>query len=137
MWVMRFDTNFMVALPGWTTVPGILILAIGIIFVAVCLFEFVFVGQGTFIHLDAPKKFVTSGIYKYTRNPMYLGVLLIFIGYALLHHSISVLFLALFLFLLAHTVVVFLEEPSLKNKFGDDYTNYKRSVGRWLPKIKK
>ena len=68
---------------------------------------------------------------------MYLGVLLIFIGYALLYHSISVLLLSLLLFVLAHIVVVFVEEPTLKNKFGDDYTNYKKSVERWLPKIKK
>lgn len=133
---MTFDTNFKMALPKWTIALGIPIVVIGIVLTAICIFEFAAIGQGTFIHFDAPKKFVASGTYKYVRNPMYLGVLLIFIGYALLYHSVSVLLLSLLLFLLAHIVVVLIEEPTLKNKFGDDYKNYKKSVGRWLPKIK-
>ena len=135
MRAITFDTNFKIALPKWTIALGIPILVTGIVLAAICFFEFVFIGQGTFIHFDAPKKFVASGTYKYIRNPMYLGVLLIFIGYALLYHSISVLLLSLLLFLLAHIVVIFIEEPTLKNKFGDDYINYKKSVGRWLPKF--
>ena len=109
-------------------------ISFGIVLTAICFFEFAIIGQGTFIHFDAPKKFVATGTYKYVRNPMYLGVLLIFIGYALLYHSISVMLLSLLLFVLAHIVIVFVEKPTLKNKFGDDYTNYKKSVGRWLPK---
>ena len=137
MWVMTFDTNLKIVLPEWTIALGIPILVIGIVITVICFFEFIFIGQGTFIHFDAPRKFVASGIYKHVRNPMYLGVLLIFIGYALLYHSISLLLFSLLLFLLAHVVVVFIEEPTLKNKFGNDYTNYKKLVGRWLPKIKK
>jgi protein-S-isoprenylcysteine O-methyltransferase Ste14 len=59
------------------------------------------------------------------------------IGAALLPCSISVLILSFLLFLLAHLVVVFIEEPGLKSKFGEDYTNYKKLVGRWVPKIKR
>ena len=137
MQAMTFDTKLKIALPKWTMAFGIPILIAGLVLAAICLFEFVFVGHGTFIHFDAPKKFVISGTYKYVRNPMYLGVLLMFIGYALLYHSLSVLLLSLLLFLFAHVVVVYLEEPGLENKFGDDYLKYKRSVGRWLPRIKK
>jgi protein-S-isoprenylcysteine O-methyltransferase Ste14 len=68
---------------------------------------------------------------------MYLGVLLVFTGDALFYHSISVLLLSLLFFIMAHIIVVLVEEPALKNKFGDRYTTYKKSVGRWLPKIKK
>jgi protein-S-isoprenylcysteine O-methyltransferase Ste14 len=95
------------------------------------------VGEGTFIHFDAPKHFVAAGVYSIVRNPMYLGVLLIFLGYALCYHSIALLVLSLLLFLLAHLVVRFIEEPNLKKKFGEDYEKYKKSVGRWIPKIKK
>ena len=131
-----YDRFYKISLPQWTTIAGILLLVIGSVLAAICFFEFIFIGKGTFIHFDAPRKFVASGTYKYVRNPMYLGVLLIFIGYALLLHSISVLLLSLLLFLLAHLVVVFVEEPNLKKKFGSDYVNYKKSVGRWVPKIK-
>lgn len=132
--VKTFDKDLKIALPNWTMILGIPILAIGIVLTAICIFQFVNFGQGTFVHLDAPKTFVETGPYRYIRNPMYLGVLLIFIGYSLVYHSFSVLLLALMLFLLAHTIVVYIEEPALKNKFGDDYTKYKESVGRWFPK---
>jgi protein-S-isoprenylcysteine O-methyltransferase Ste14 len=132
-----FDRYFKVPLPQWMTAAGVLLLVIGFVLAAICFFEFVFIGKGTFVHFDAPRTFVASGTYKYIRNPMYSGVLLIFIGYALVLRSISVLILSLLLFLLAHLVVVFIEEPSLKNKFGEDYINYKKSVGRWLPRIKR
>jgi protein-S-isoprenylcysteine O-methyltransferase Ste14 len=132
-----FDRFFKIELPQWATGVGVLLLVVGFLLAAICFFEFVIAGKGTFIHFDAPKKFVVSGAYKYVRNPMYLGVLLIFIGHALLLRSISVLILSILLFLLAHLVVVFIEEPNLENKFGEDYVNYKRLAGRWVPKIKR
>jgi protein-S-isoprenylcysteine O-methyltransferase Ste14 len=136
-WAMTFDKGLKITLPNWTIALGIPILIFGILLTAICFCEFAIIGQGTFIHFDAPKKFVATGSYKYVRNPMYLGVLLIFIGYSLINNSISVLLLSLILFLFAHVIVIFVEEPALENKFGDDYTKYKKSVGRWLPKIKK
>jgi protein-S-isoprenylcysteine O-methyltransferase Ste14 len=68
---------------------------------------------------------------------MYLGVLLIFIASGLIYHSVSLLILSLLLFSLAHLVVVFFEEPALRNKFGESYTAYEDAVGRWFPKVKK
>jgi protein-S-isoprenylcysteine O-methyltransferase Ste14 len=137
MQTMTLDPKFNLALPGWVLFIGLPILIAGSLLTLICFFEFAIIGQGTFIHFDAPRKFVATGTYKYVRNPMYLGVLLIFVGYALIYHSLSVLILSLLLFLFAHLVVVFVEEPALKNKFGVDYINYKKRVGRWLPKIKK
>ena len=66
---------------------------------------------------------------------MYLGVLLIFIASGLVYHSVFLLILSLLLFLLAHLVLVFFEEPALRNKFGESYTAYKDAVGRWFPKV--
>ena len=64
MQVMTFDTRFKMALPGWTKVLAIPILVFGIVLTAICFFEFAVIGQGTFIHFDAPKKFVATGTYK-------------------------------------------------------------------------
>src|ERR1700722_3202420 len=89
IWAMSFDTNFKIVLPGWTIPIGGAIGVFGIMLTIICFFQFAIIGQGTFVHFDAPKKFVASGIYKYIRNPMYLGVLLIFTGYAFFYHSIS------------------------------------------------
>jgi protein-S-isoprenylcysteine O-methyltransferase Ste14 len=132
-----FDTRLKFTLPNWTIILGVPILIIGITITIICLYEFVIYGKGTLAHFDPPEKFVAIGPYKYVRNPMYLGVLLIFIGYALFVHSISVLFLSLALFLLAHIIVVFIEEPGLKEKFGNDYMNYTKAVNRWFPRIQK
>jgi protein-S-isoprenylcysteine O-methyltransferase Ste14 len=134
MQAMLYDKNIGFILPRWTELLCIPLLFIGIIFTAICFFEFITVGRGSFVHFDAPKNFVASGLYKYSRNPMYLGVLLIFFGYGFLSGSLSILTLTFLLFLLAHIIVVFVEEPGLENKFGVSYISYKKSIGRWLPK---
>jgi protein-S-isoprenylcysteine O-methyltransferase Ste14 len=136
-WAMTFDKDFNIVLPEWTIYCAVPVLGAGIVLTVICLFQFATDGQGTFVHFDAPAKFVASGAYKYSRNPMYLGVLLIFSGYALLYHSVAVLVLTLLLFLFAHIIVVVIEEPALQNKFGQDYINYKNTVGRWIAGVKK
>jgi protein-S-isoprenylcysteine O-methyltransferase Ste14 len=135
-WAMGFDIHFKSAWPGWTFLPGILILWTGLTIALICFFEFAFAGEGTFIHLDAPRKFVATGMYRFVRNPMYLGVLIAFAGYGLSCGSLSVLILSVLLFFIAHLLVLFIEEPGLERKFGSDYLKYKKSVGRWIPKSK-
>jgi protein-S-isoprenylcysteine O-methyltransferase Ste14 len=133
---LRFDANFHFTLPGWTALAGVPVISAGIVLTVVCFVEFALIGKGTFVHFDPPKEFVAAGVYRYSRNPMYVGVLLIFIGSALIYRSISLLSLACLLFALAHVVVVMVEEPALANKFGDSYIQYKRSVCRWFPRLK-
>src|SRR5580658_6868841 len=122
---MKIDRHIAVMLPKWTMLIGIPVLLFGILITLICIYEFLFVGEGTFLHFDATKHFVAGGVYSIVRNPMYLGVLIIFIGYALCYHSIALLLLSLLLFLLAHLAVKFIEEPNLSNKFGEDYDAYK------------
>ena len=137
MQALRFDAKLSFALPGWTTAIGIPLLIAGVVLTTICLAKFALIGKGTFVHFDPPKEFIASGVYRFSRNPMYLGVLLIFIASGLIYHSVSLLILSLLLFSLAHLVVVFFEEPALRNKFGESYTAYEDAVGRWLPKVKK
>ena len=53
-----------------------------------CVIEFGIAGRGTLAHWDPPKKLITSGCYKYTRNPMYLGIVFIIIGESLISGSL-------------------------------------------------
>ena len=132
-----FDTRLKFTFPNWTIIFGVPVIIIGTTITIICLYEFVIYGKGTLAHFDPPRKFVAIGPYKYVRNPMYLGVLLIFIGYALFVHSISVLLFSIAFFLLAHIIIVVVEEPILKEKFGIDYINYTKAVNRWFPRIRK
>ena len=97
-----------------------------------CLWDFATFGRGTPAPIDAPKKLVVRGLYRYTRNPMYVGVLTVILGWALLYRSGALLIYAAVVASAFRTFVVLYEEPHLEAVFGDDYAQYKRRVGRWL-----
>jgi protein-S-isoprenylcysteine O-methyltransferase Ste14 len=79
------------------------------------------------------KHLVTSGPYKYSRNPMLFGTLLIYLAFALIINSLTTLLLILILFLFMLTVVVKMEEERLRKDFGDSYDQYCRRTSRFLP----
>ena len=101
-----------------------------------CFWDFTFKGRGTPNPLDPPKELVATGLYRYVRNPIYVGVLTIIIGDFLWFKSIWMLAYAVVAFLGMHLFVTLYEEPTLKAKFGLAYENYCKSVPRWIPKIR-
>lgn len=97
-----------------------------------CIYLFATVGQGTLSPADPTHNLVAKGLYRYSRNPMYIGVLLILAGESM-YTSYSILWLYTgFIFLLFHFFVMFFEEPRLKKDFGEAYTAYSRQVRRWI-----
>ena len=101
-----------------------------------CFWDFARKGRGTPAPIDPPKELVVSGLYRYVRNPMYVGVLLIVIGYFLWFGYWNLLTYALFVLIAFHLFVTLYEEPNLKNKFGPAYEEYLRRVPRWIPRIR-
>lgn len=84
------------------------------------------------IHPERTRELVTSGPYHYTRNPMYVGMLIILTGWGIYLGSVTP-FLLLPLFVLTLTVQQIIpEEKVLEEKFGDAYLGYKARVPRWL-----
>lgn len=75
---------------------------------------------------------VTSGIYRFTRNPMYLGFLLMVIGFPLASGSLWGVILAPFFILTMNRLVIEREEAYLEKKFGEPYTSFRSRVRRWL-----
>jgi protein-S-isoprenylcysteine O-methyltransferase Ste14 len=98
-----------------------------------CAWVFTTRGEGTPYPPDPPRKLVISGLYRFVRNPIYLGALAVFIGYALWHPSRTLLLCPLIVAVGAHLFVVYYEEPHLRKTFGPAYEEYCRSVPRWLP----
>jgi protein-S-isoprenylcysteine O-methyltransferase Ste14 len=98
-----------------------------------CVWDFMR-ARGTPAPVDAPKELVVRGLYRYVRNPMYVGVLLIIVGEAIWFEAGILIVYALLAFGVVHTFVVLYEEPTLQRLFGDAYSRYRREVGRWVPK---
>lgn len=98
-----------------------------------CVWDFATFGRGTPAPIDAPKKLVVRGLYRYVRNPMYVGMFLVLLGWLVLFQTIAILLYLVCWATVVHLFVVFYEEPRLRKLFGDDYEKYRYTTGRWLP----
>lgn len=116
----------------WYHFIGLIIFVIGFILMSVCIINFAVRGKGTLSPADPTKKLVIAGPYKFSRNPMYVGVMMLLIGEAIFFQSLPIGFYSLIIFIAFYTFVVFFEEPRLLESFGDDYKKYTNSVRRWL-----
>src|SRR5262249_40095361 len=111
-------------LPSWTEIPAIILVASGGALLLVCFGVFVVRGRGTPLPLDPPTKLVAFGPYKYVRNPIHIAWLTLFIGLGLYLRSPSILLFALAFFAICYVYVLWVEEPSLKKRFGTEYEEY-------------
>ena len=119
--------------PRGVRLVGAILIALGASLYGRCAWDFTFVGGGTPGAWDQPKVFVATGLYRFVRNPMYVGVCLILIGEAIAFGSRKLLAYAAVVWSIFHMFVVFYEEPTLARKFGETYENYCRTVPRWIP----
>ena len=106
--------------------------AIGLCIYLWCLWDFAAFGRGTPAPIDAPKHLVVKGLYRYSRNPMYLGVLSAVAGWLVLSPSPRLAVYFVGVWSVFQLFVVFYEEPRLLELFGAEYSDYKGRVGRWL-----
>src|SRR5262249_61924477 len=82
-----------------------------------------------------PKPLVARGLYRFVRNPMYFGVLITLLGEALLFSSLALFVYAAIVITWQHLFVVFYEEPALRRKFGESYSDYLARTPRWIPRF--
>jgi len=97
-----------------------------------CLWHFARTGRGTPAPIDPPKFLVERGLYRFTRNPMYVGVLCVIGSWALLFQSVAIAIYLLAVAAAFQTVVLGYEEPYLRDTFGADYEAYCSRVPRWF-----
>lgn len=132
MWLASAYSAFTIALP-WRSAFALIFSTVGLAIVLAGLVAFRR-AKTTINPLtpEATTAMVTSGIYRFTRNPMYLGFLLVLAGWAMyLSNLLAFALLPLFVLYMTRFQIV-PEERALCAKFSDVFTAYKRSVRRWL-----
>src|SRR5689334_13040656 len=117
--------------PLWLRYLGLLVTFIGLLFGIGALLEFRR-ARTTLDPHGSVQQVVTSGIYRFTRNPIYLGFLLMVIGLPLNSGLYWGIVMVPFYILLMNRLVIQYEEAYLAKKFGKAYTNYMSRVRRWL-----
>jgi protein-S-isoprenylcysteine O-methyltransferase Ste14 len=117
--------------PSFSSAGAFALLLAGIAVLAKCVWDFFAAGHGTLAPIDPPRCLVVGGLYRFTRNPMYNGVLAILLGQAWLFASVALLKYAALVFVAFHLFVLFYEEPALESRFGESYRMYRKAVPRW------
>lgn len=139
IFLLSITLNFHLGLPIFNLpifdLLGVIFVLVGISIHLSSIYFLKIVGRGTPVPIEPPKKLVRAGLYKFTRNPMYLGIFsLILGGFFIFGHLLLLAYAFLFL-VFFHFYVVFIEEPRLRERFGREYIDYMKLVPRWMPKV--
>ena len=113
---------------------GAVFAAVGAVGLATCFARFAVQGLGTPAPVLPPTRLVVTGLYRHVRNPMYVAILWMLAGQALLLGSRTLLVYAAVVWLCFHVFVLGYEEPTLRAKFGQSYAAYCANVRRWWPR---
>jgi protein-S-isoprenylcysteine O-methyltransferase Ste14 len=92
-------------------------------------------GLGTPAPVFPTERLIVTGLYRHVRNPMYVAVVAMILGQALLVGSPTLLVYSAAIWLAFHLFVVAYEEPALTRRFGPDYAVYRAGVPRWIPRL--
>lgn len=117
---------------GATHFIGAGLMVIGVVIAGSCILRFATEGKGTLSPLDPTKKLVIRGLYKYSRNPMYVGVMLILSGETLFYWSPALAIYSVVVFIGFNLFIILHEEPRCRRDFGNEYAEYCQNVRRWL-----
>jgi protein-S-isoprenylcysteine O-methyltransferase Ste14 len=115
---------------------GVVLVALGLALVIWTATLFARIGKGTLAPWDPTARLVVAGPYRHVRNPMISGVLAVLLGEAALFGSLPLLVWFGAVFALNAIYFPLVEEPGLRERFGDDYERYRANVPRWLPRLR-
>jgi protein-S-isoprenylcysteine O-methyltransferase Ste14 len=97
--------------------------------------RFALEGLGTPAPIAPARKLVVTGLYRYVRNPIYVALVAVILGQALLFGDGRLLWYGALLWLFFHVFVVIYEEPTLEQTFGPEYERFRTNVPRWIPRL--
>ncbi len=116
----------------WTLIPALILLVAGSILL-VWTWTLFIIAHGTAVPVNPPHQLITTGLYKYSRNPMMLGIYLVFFGVGIWIGSLSLVAIYTPLFIIIMTVYAKkIEEKELELKFGQPYVDYKKRVRMYI-----
>jgi protein-S-isoprenylcysteine O-methyltransferase Ste14 len=121
--------------PRWQVAFALALILLGLVPLFESMVRFVRVGRGTLVPTAPTERLVVTGLYRYVRNPMYVGVVLSLLGEDLLFRSDGLLIFLAAGCLAMHLFVCFYEEPALTRQFPAQYPVYQSNVPRWLPRF--
>ena len=117
---------------------GWIVVALGAAILIACVWEFAWRGLGTPAPFDPPRELVVTGLYRYVRNPMYVGLVVTVVGEAIVFPNLTraLLIEAAAFWVIASLFVMTFEEPVLKSMFAGAYDEYRKRVRRWIPRVR-
>lgn len=114
---------------------GVVLIAAGLVPLLHAFTQFAKAG-GTPAPVAPTEHLVVTGFNRYVRNPMYVGLVLVILGQALLFRSPGLVVYAAIVWILFASFVLLYEQPTLTRQYGDEYEEYKRNVPAWLPRLR-
>ena len=120
---------------AFANVAGVVLLALGLVPLLESFLRFALEGLGTPAPVAPPQQLVVGGFYRHVRNPMYVGVVTVILGQALVFSDLRLITYAAVVWLGFHLFVLGYEEPTLSHKFGASYDVFRANVPRWLPRL--
>src|SRR5438105_407553 len=115
---------------------GLALIALGLPGLLDSFVRFAVQGVGTPAPIAPTEHLVVSGLYRYVRNPMYVSVLLLLFGQALLLGNAAILAYWALIWIAFHLFVCYYEEPTLRKRYSDEYIEYVERVPRWIPRLR-
>ena len=118
-----------------TRVVGVALIMVGVIGLLDSFARFALQGVGTPAPIAPTRNLVVTGLYRHVRNPMYVSVVAIILGQALLFGDWRLFLYGALVFVAFHIFVLAYEEPTLRESYGAEYETYRANVARWLPRL--
>jgi len=119
-----------------TRAIGVILIVAGVPGVVDSFARFALQGLGTPAPVAPPQHLVVTGLYRRVRNPMYVSVVAIILGQALLFGDWRLIVYGAVFWLAYHVFVLLYEEPTLKQTFGPEYEAFRANVPRWIPRLR-
>ena len=118
-----------------TRVIGVILILAGVPGLVDSFARFALQGLGTPAPIAPTRNLVVTGLYRYVRNPIYVAVVAIVLGQAVLFGDWGLIVYGALLWLAFHLFVVAYEEPALEQTFGGEYEAFRANVPRWIPRM--
>ena len=114
---------------------GVMLIVVCVPLVLESFARFAWKGLGTPAPILPTRHLVISGLYRYVRNPMYIGVSSVIFGQALLLGDVNLLWYGVAVAIGFHIFVLAYEEPTLRRTFAEEYEVFCTNVPRWIPRL--